>query len=200
MLPKFIANQFKKPTGLLGILSSRVMVRKNKQIYLRLTGDLDLQPGDKLLEIGYGPGIGIRMVIEKCPGCTVSGIDFSQLMYKRAGRYNKVYIEAGRVELQFGDFLETPSLYSDYDKIFCVNVVYFWSDLSKAFEKILSMLRERGSFHIYMMDKSMLQEKHAPDSVFNKYSIEQVLEALKTAGFFTIQHYERKGFYIKATK
>src|SRR5215218_4924397 len=124
MLREFIASQFKKPTGLLGIFSSNLMVKNNQKNYDRLIRDLDLQPQDKVLEIGYGPGIGIQMIAERCSTCTIHGIDFSKLMYKKACKYNKQYIDAGRVQLQHGDFLKVPVGHNNYDKIFCLNVVY----------------------------------------------------------------------------
>jgi hypothetical protein len=51
-----------------------------------------------------------------------------------------------------------------------------------------------------MADKITLIEKKAPDSVFYKYSIEQVEEALEAAGFENVEHQVEKGLYIKATK
>jgi cyclopropane fatty-acyl-phospholipid synthase-like methyltransferase len=200
MLREFIASQFKKPTGLVGIFTSNLMVKNNQKNYHRLIKDLNLQPRDKVLEIGYGPGLGIQMVAELCPTCTIQGIDFSPLMYKRASKYNKGYMDEGRVQLQYGDFLKVPVGKSAYDKIFCLNVVYFWNELKEPFEKVLSLLKEAGSFHIYMADKITLMEKKAPDSVFNKYSIEQVVEALKAAGFTAVAYYVEQGLYIKAMK
>ncbi len=89
MFKKFIAIQFKKPSGLFGMFSSNVMIKGNKAKYEKLIKDLNLQPRDKLLEIGYGPGVGINMIAIACPSCTIHGIDFSNLMYKRASKYNK---------------------------------------------------------------------------------------------------------------
>src|SRR5215210_2993527 len=189
MLQKFIASQFKKPTGLFGIFTSNMMVKNNQKNYDKIIKDLDLQPNDKLLEIGYGPGIGIQMIAERCPDCTIHGIDFSKLMYKRASKYNKPFIDNGRVQLQYGDFLKSSVLNNNYDKVFCLNVVYFWDELNNPFEKVLSLLKKGGAFHIYMADKNTLIEKKAPDSVFNKYSIEQVKEALKAAGFENVEHH-----------
>jgi cyclopropane fatty-acyl-phospholipid synthase-like methyltransferase len=200
MLREIIAYQFKKPTGFLGIFTANLMAKNNQKNYDRLIMDLDLQPQDKLLEIGYGPGIGIRLIAEKCSTCTIHGIDFSKLMYKRASKYNKQYIDAGRVQLQHGDFLHVPVAQNEYDKIFCLNVVYFWNELRAPFEKVHSLLKQSGSLHIYMADKQVLLEKKAPDSVFNKYSIEQVEEALKAAGFTSVEHAIEKGYYIKAKK
>jgi ubiquinone/menaquinone biosynthesis C-methylase UbiE len=200
MLREFIASQFKKPSGLFGIFTSNLMVRNNLKNYVRLIKDLDLQPQDKLLEIGYGPGIGIRMITEQCPTCIVHGIDFSKLMFKIATRYNKKYIDQGRVQLQQADFMKAPVAHNNYDKIFCLNVVYFWNELGEPLRKVFPILKKGGSFHIYMADAGTLQQKKAPDRVFNKYSIEQVVEALKEAGFVKVEHYEKNGHYIKATK
>jgi cyclopropane fatty-acyl-phospholipid synthase-like methyltransferase len=200
MLKKFIASQFKKPTGLFGIFTSNIMVKNNQKNYVKIIKDLDLQPNDKLLEIGYGPGIGIQMIAERCHDCTIHGIDFSKLMYKRASMYNKPFIDNGRVQLQYGDFLKSSILNNNYDKVFCLNVVYFWDELNNPFEKVLSLLKKGGAFHIYMADKNTLIEKKAPDSVFNKYSMEQVKEALKAAGFENVEHHVEKGLYIKAKK
>lgn len=200
MLPKFIASQFKKPRGLLGIFASNLMIKRNEKNYNRLIMDLDLQPHDKILEIGYGPGIGIGMAAKICPNCAIHGIDFSRLMYKRASNYNKQYIDEGRVRLHCGDFIGTTALDDDYDKAFCLNVIYFWDELKSPFEKLSSLLKKNGAFHIYMADKNTLVKMKAPDKVFNKYSMEQVVEALKSAGFENIEHHSEKGLHIKAKK
>ncbi len=137
------------------------------------------------------------MIAQTCTSCTIHGIDFSRLMYNRAKKYNKQYIP-GKVQLQYGDFLKMPGDSNSYDKVFCLNVVYFWSELNEPFKKILSLLKKGGSFYIYMADKDAL--KTAPDSVFNKYSIEQVVESLKSARFSQVENYFDKGYYIKAKK
>ena len=200
MIPKFIAFQFKKPSGLFGIFSSNLMVKRNQKNYDRLIKDLNLQSQDKILEIGYGPGVGIRMIAELNSSCTIHGIDFSKLMYKIATKNNKEYIDAGRMKLHYGDFLKTSALDNNYDKVFCLNVIYFWDELKSPFEKVLSLLRKGGTFHIYMADQNTLVKMKAPDSVFNKYSIGEVVEVLEAAGFESILHYSEKGLYIKATK
>jgi cyclopropane fatty-acyl-phospholipid synthase-like methyltransferase len=45
----------------------------------RLIRNLDVQPHDKILEIGYGPGIAIQMIAERCSTCNIHGIDFFQV-------------------------------------------------------------------------------------------------------------------------
>ena len=200
MFREFIASQFKKPEGLFGIFTSNMMVKNNRKNYERLIKDLDLHSNFKLLEIGYGPGIGITMIEEQCPTCTVDGIDFSKLMFRRASKYNKQYINNNKVALWHGDFLQLPVTDKQYDRIFCVNVIYFWNSLKEPFEKVFSLLKQGGSFHIYMAGPKFLKDKSAPDSVFSKYSIEQVTEQLKAAGFTAVQHATENGHHIKARK
>lgn len=200
MLRKFIASQFKKPSILFGRFASNIMIKNNQKNYDRLIKELDTHPHEKLLEIGYGPGVGIEMVAKACSSCIVHGIDFSQLMYKQASEYNKSFINSGIVQLQYGDFLKTPVISNNYDKIFCLNVIYFWNELRSPFEKVFSLLKEGGAFHIYMANKDVLIKMKAPDSVFNKYSIEQVTEALKSVGLKNVEYFSEKGIYIKARK
>ena len=138
MLKKIIGWQFKKPSGLFGIFTSNLMIKENMSRYDMLIKDLDIQPHDRILEIGYGPGVGIELIAEKCNSCIVHGIDFAKLMYDRATKRNKKYIENNKVLLKLGDILDARIEKHAYHKIFCVNVVYFWDDLQKPFEKIES--------------------------------------------------------------
>ena len=200
MFRELIASQFKKPTGLLGLFTSRMMIKGNKKNYDVLLNELDIKPHDRVLEIGYGPGTGIYRITQLSESCIVDGVDFSKLMYKKASRLNKLMIDKGNVHLYFGDLLNTPFAQDQYEKVFCLNVIYFWNDLSKPFEKIISLLKTKGVFHIYMANAKSLIAMNTPDSVFNKYTIEQVVEALKTTGFVTIEHHYNKGYFIKARK
>src|SRR5215217_578594 len=113
MFETFMAIQFKKPSGFFGLLSATIMIKGNKGKYEKLIKDLDLQPTEKILEIGYGPGIGINMIAEACPLCTIHGIDFSDLMYKKASKYNKKHLNNNTVVLQYGDFLKTLGMSTD---------------------------------------------------------------------------------------
>ena len=200
MFRNLIARQFRRPSGWLGNISARIMIKGNRNKYEALIKEMNIQSGDILLEIGYGPGLGIQMISQICESCSIHGIDFSKLMYKKASNYNRSIIDQGKVHLQYGDYLNMAIEQNQYDKIFCLNVVYFWDELHKPFEKTRSLLKTSGVFYIYMVDADALIEKKAPDSVFNKYSVEQLVESLKSAGFTQIEHYFKKGHYIMAKK
>jgi hypothetical protein len=41
------------------------MARMNQEIAARATGLLDVQPDDRVLEVGFGPGVGIQLLADK---------------------------------------------------------------------------------------------------------------------------------------
>jgi len=196
-----IGMQFKKPRGVPGKIISDLMIIGNRSAYDNMIRDLKIQANDKILEIGYGPGVGIGLISRIFESCNIYGIDFSELMYKRASKRNYRFIKDNRVHLMFGDFIETELNTAGFDKIFCINVVYFWDDLQKPFEKVYSLLKDDGTFCIYMAGKDELNKaKFTKDGIFNKYSIGQIVNALKSSGFHEIDHNFRKGYFIKAKK
>jgi SAM-dependent methyltransferase len=196
-----IGSQFKKPSGFLGRIISSIMIKGNRPAIENLIKGLNIKQEEKILEIGYGPGIGIKLIAENCDSCKIVGIDFSELMFKRAAKRNKQFIQNGKVELLFGDFLEKEIVPGNFDKIYCVNVVYFWDNLQKPFEKIKALLKQGGIFSFYMAKNDDLNKmKFTKEDIFNKYSIEQVLEALKLVGFSEIDYFFDKGYFVKVKK
>jgi len=194
-----LGEQLRKPSGPLGKLVAKIMDRRNKEFYENIIIDLELKSGDKIYEIGFGPGLGIGLIAGKRLDCTIHGIDFSELMVRRATKRNQKFIDDGTVNLRHDDFLTATIDLGKYDKVYCVNVIYFWSDLNRVFSKIYSMLNKKGMYCIFMIpDKKLINRKFAEE--FFKYPIGQVEIALQKAGFKSIEYKLDKGYYIKARK
>lgn len=198
MFRKIIESHFRKPRGLVGIFTSNLMIKGNMSNYHVLLKDLDVQPDEKIMEIGYGPGKGIELISNISDSCQIYGIDFSTLMYKKASTLNKGPIAVGQVKLFRGDFMRTDIGEYDFDKIFCINVVYFWSKLQPPFEKIRLLLKEGGSFHFFMAHRDFLLKMKASDDIFSKHTIQEVVTALRLSGFKEIDYNFNKGYYIRA--
>lgn len=194
-----LGRQLRKPSGFYGKMVSRMMNMRNKISYKRIIKELDIKGGEKVFEIGYGPGLGIWMIADTIPDCSISGIDFSELMYQEAHKRNKKFVAQGAVHLQFGDFLSQEFIVEKYDKVFCSNVIYFWSDLRLAFSTVFSILNDGGVFCIFMTHKSELKETGFSKD-FNKYSIETVEAELLNSGFQSVQYIRENGYFIRAKK
>lgn len=197
---KIIGNQFKKPTGLLGKIISAVMKKGNRFAYNRLFDILGIKDHDNIFEIGYGHGVGIKRILSK-HNCSISGIDFSELMYKEASKRNKRHIELNNAKLYFGDFLNFDFGELRFDKIYCINVIYFWDNLEKPFLTIMKGLKDNGTFCFYMAHSDELNKrKFTKDDIFNKYSIENVVNKLSLAGFSNIDYQFEKGYFVRCEK
>jgi cyclopropane fatty-acyl-phospholipid synthase-like methyltransferase len=194
---KTLGKQLRQPSGFMGKLVSRMMQLRNREFYEKMITELDVQNGDFLFEIGYGPGTGISMIAGNTANCTVHGIDFSELMCKEATKRNRKFIEKGIVSLKYGDVLSFDPAKICYDKIFCLNVIYFWKDLGPVFDKVHSMLNTGGLFCIFMTPADEIDNlKFTAD--FNKHQIEKVTAELKRAGFTNVEYKLDNGYYIKA--
>jgi cyclopropane fatty-acyl-phospholipid synthase-like methyltransferase len=195
-----IGGQFRKPTGLPGKLISRLMMLGNRAAYDKMISELEIKADDRIFEIGYGHGLGVRKISSKFD-CFVSGIDYSELMFNEATKRNRKYIENKKVELYLGDFLNSELISNQYDKIFCINVIYFWDLLDKPFSKILYGLKNGGAFCLYMVHSGDLEKtKYTQNAIFNKYTIDQVVDNLNLAGFSDIKYKYNKGYLIKCRK
>jgi ubiquinone/menaquinone biosynthesis C-methylase UbiE len=198
-MPTTLAKQLRKPSGFFGKLVAKMMEFKNRGSYKKIISKLSPKKGDHIFEIGYGPGLGICEIANSFPDCRISGIDYSELMYQKASLRNKKFIDKGTVHLQHGDFLTLQPGKNEFNKIFCVNVIYFWNDLNLAFTQIISMLGQDGEFLIYMDHRDSL-EKAKLLSDFCKYTIEEVERELNNAGFAGIEYTFTGGYFISAKK
>jgi ubiquinone/menaquinone biosynthesis C-methylase UbiE len=125
-----IVQQFGKPSGPLGVLAGLVMrVRPSNRLRNSRTLDLlDIQPEDRILEVGFGPGVALARAAALATAGKVVGIDHSELMLRQARRRNAKAISAGHVELLLGSAEALPPLEGRFDKVVAVNVYMFWMD------------------------------------------------------------------------
>jgi ubiquinone/menaquinone biosynthesis C-methylase UbiE len=125
-----IVEQFGRPRGPLGILAGLIMRMRpsNRQRNLMTVEQLGIRPPDRVLEVGFGPGLAVARAAELASAGKVVGIDHSRLMLRQARRRNAAAIRAGRVELLLGSAEALPPLEARFDKVMAVNVYQFWED------------------------------------------------------------------------
>jgi len=107
---------FGRPQGILGRMGGAIMARTNREIASRVVELLDVQPGDRVLEVGFGPGMAIQLIAAKLSSGKVTGIDRSEEMVKQAMARNAAGVESGRVELRLGSVEAMPFNNDTFDK------------------------------------------------------------------------------------
>lgn len=135
---KWLVAQFGRPSGFWGSVAGTVMAhrRSNRERARDTVELLDLRPGDRVLEIGFGPGVAIQRIAELGGDVSVVGIDHSAVMLRQASRRNARAIEEGRVSLRLACVQELPPFEERFHKIFAINSVDFWDDPAERLEHL----------------------------------------------------------------
>ncbi len=105
---------------------------------------LDVQPTDRVLEIGFGPGVAIAEFADRATRGQVFGVDHSQAMVRHAARRNAAAIRARRVHLAHASVERLPSFGDPLDAILAVNSVGFWPDPVERLRELRRLLRPAG--------------------------------------------------------
>lgn len=143
-LRESLFKQFGKPSGLIGEFVGWIMSYNNKERAYWTVEKLECQPSDYLLEIGYGPGVAIRLIAERLTTGFIAGIDHSPVMWEQASIRNHKYIERSRVKLECGTIwdLNYPDNY--FDIVYGSNVHFFWEEPVKEFQQLYRLLKPAG--------------------------------------------------------
>jgi SAM-dependent methyltransferase len=136
-------NPFAHPSGWLGRLAGRIMLWTNKQD--DVVGILGVQPGDDVLEVGYGPGGLIRLLAERTLAASIRGVDPSPEMRDQARRHNRKAVRAGRVRLDLGTADRTGLPDASVDRVVSVRNVAIWPDLAAAVGELHRVARPGGT-------------------------------------------------------
>jgi SAM-dependent methyltransferase len=130
VLDRDVIGQAHHPRGVAGRVTAWEMAHRpsNRQRSRWVVSLLDVQPADRVLEIGFGPGLGVAALVRAGAG-HVSGIDHSAVMVQQASRRNAAGIRAGRVTLirASADQLP-PALGGPFDAILAINALAFWPE------------------------------------------------------------------------
>jgi ubiquinone/menaquinone biosynthesis C-methylase UbiE len=145
-----MVSQFHRPHGLGGRAAGWVMAHRgsNRKRNVWAAGLLDVQPGDRVLEIGFGPGIAIEAMAARATRGRVVGIDHSEVMVRQATRRNAAAVRAGRVELRLGTAEDLPAFDTPFDKILAVNSLMFWDDPVARLKELRGLLKPGGRIAI----------------------------------------------------
>ncbi len=145
-----VVGQFRRPHGLGGRLAGWVMAHRssNRRRNLWVVSLLDVQPTDRILEIGFGPGVAIHALSELATRGLVYGVDYSDVMVRQAAKRNAAAIRAGRVDLRCGSVQNLPAFGAPLDLIVAVNSMGFWPEKQARLKELRDGLRPGGRIAI----------------------------------------------------
>ena len=142
LMEKFALRAFGRPRGVLGRLGGHLMARMNRACTQQVLALLDLGPRDRVLEIGFGSGVGIALAARAAQ--SVAGADPSREMLAQAEARNAGEIGSGRVDLHLAPAEQLPFADGAFDKVFTINSMQVWHDRAAAMREIRRVLKADG--------------------------------------------------------
>ncbi|MFD9907143.1 class I SAM-dependent methyltransferase [Streptomyces sp. NPDC059063] len=173
--------QFGNPRGVAGRIAGWVMAHRssNRRRNSWVVSLLDVRPTDRVLEVGFGPGVAIAELSRRVgPEGHVHGIDRSDVMLRQATSRNAAAIRAGRVTLTRATVEELPpAVDGPFDAVLAVNSLAFWTTPGKDLEELRRRLAPGGRIAIAS------QPRHAGVTRDPELAARENVELLRSAGF-----------------
>jgi SAM-dependent methyltransferase len=149
-LDRDVVGQAHHPRGPAGRVTAWEMAHRpsNRQRSAWVVSLLDVEPADRVLEIGFGPGLAVAALVRAGAG-HVYGIDHSGVMVRQASRRNAAAIRAGRVTLAEAPVDQLPPAFGGpFDAILAVNALGFWPAPSQRLAELRARLAPGGRMAI----------------------------------------------------
>lgn len=184
MIGRLISGKFRRPTGLFGRLVGNIMARGNEREAGWTVSLLNIQPGQHILEIGFGPGVAIQYASQKAAHGPVAGVDYSETMVQVARKRNAAAIQAGHVDLKHGEVSSLPYPDASFDAAFTIHCIYFWAKPVDGLTEIRRILKPNGLLAVTIQPRDQWpKERTPPPDLFTLYSSDEVAHLLSEAGF-----------------
>jgi ubiquinone/menaquinone biosynthesis C-methylase UbiE len=120
------------------------MARANRKCAAWVIDLLDVQPSDIVLEVGFGPGVGIQLLTSSTSAGYVAGVDPSKEMVAQATTRNKNAIQRGHVDLRHGSVASLPFVDNTFDKALAINSMQVWPDAVAGLREMRRVLKPGG--------------------------------------------------------
>src|SRR3954447_6104992 len=124
-IPRTQYDRGRTPRGEVGRAVAEGMNVTNKPTYERLFRRLELQRGARVLEVGFGNGRFLPLLMEQAHDIRYVGVDISEPMVEEASKFNATSVAVGKVKLYQGSAETIPCPAGSFERAFSVAVIYF---------------------------------------------------------------------------
>src|SRR5215469_2563542 len=170
LMRSILMRAFGRPQGILGRLGGAIMARMNDDCGTWVIDLLKVTPNDRVLEVGFGPGVVIQRLVKRGVAGHVAGIDLSREMVEQARSRNGAAVQHGRVKLRRGSVESLPFNDGSFDKALAINSMQVWPNAAAGLRELRQVMKAGGGIAIGFTPYSGQRN-------------EGLVEALTAAGF-----------------
>ena len=189
-----LAQQFGRPSGLLGAVVGRGMARGNAELsrwVVQQAASHHDHAVERVAEVGPGPGVGLEALLAQFPDAQVWGVDLSSVMLSQSRKRNQSAVSAGRLTLIEGG-VSALSASHHMDMVMANHVLYFWQDPAAEMAQIRDHLRPGGLLALgYQLKQNMpaMAQRRFPRAGHQLYETDdEVTRLVSAAGFGSVWH------------
>ena len=181
---KAIGKQMQYPRGIFGKILFAWMTRKTIA-HARWTVDLmDIQPDDDIIEIGFGNGANIQLLLQQAARGSVTGVEISDTAIEMASKKNAKAITEGKVILHKAAGNALPFEAGVYDKACTVATAYVIEDPGAVFKEMYRVLKPHGRAAVtFPVRENFMQFKPVGAEGFYLHELADLEKYFRDAGF-----------------
>lgn len=133
-----------RPEGLVGRLFGNLMERLNAAAYREAIALLGNEPDRAVLEVGFGTGRLVELLLARSPTVRVAGIDHAQTMLRVAQGRAAIRAAGDRIDLRHGDAAALPWPSESFDGCVALHCFQFWADPARCARELHRVLTPGG--------------------------------------------------------
>lgn len=139
-----LGRQLARPTGWRGRLAAREMAVVNGRMISSAVALLAVEPGEEVLEIGFGGGQTLGHLARLAAPGTVAGVDYSPTMVAAARRRHRAAVARGDIEIHEASVESLPLDTDRFDRVLSVNCLPYWPDAVAGLREVARVLNPAG--------------------------------------------------------
>jgi arsenite methyltransferase len=174
-----LSRQLGRPSGWFGRrVMGKLLNRGNQRFLEAAVAALAPASGERIVDVGFGGGHALDLIRQRVGPARPAGVEISSVM-----------VEQGRarwgdgVDLHLADVAAMPFQDASVDGLLSVNTIYFWPDPGAALREIRRVLRPGGRVVLGVRRKAFLLLSPVTWFGFRLYSVRQLEQLMRAAGF-----------------
>jgi ubiquinone/menaquinone biosynthesis C-methylase UbiE len=196
---EFIDSHYNTPKGIIGAFIGEKMVRQHKTETNWSIEQMNVQQGDRILELGCGAGYAIKLILEKDLAEEIVGLDISPTIIRTARIRNKKAIYEKRAKLVQANLNKLPFHKEKFNTVFSIQTIYFWTDIATTLSEIFRVLKQEG---VVILTFSDGKEDETWEGI-RGITENEVIPYMKNAGFrdvSLVRGPDSRGYHTVAVK